>query len=518
LHNKYILTSSSRFQNHLIQLLPNKIILTANFLNNQYSKAAVPLSDSNNLIITSNGAYVFNAKNGSTSPHQFSYNGHQMKGLNGCTYAEADEGYNIYFNSYSGLYFSQKQVTTQWLRQYAITNNFENDFRGFATNNNGKIWLATTQGVYEANINTISGEFETFPGKKLPIDYPSFRYLIYHKNQLFIGSSGNGVFVWNTLSKKIKKAYLADSYSIKEKIAFDSAYIWKMAYYDSAHLLIAAGNGLYLLHMQQLVAKKINAQLASGNSRSLFINNDSVIWHGSVSGLTLLSKEFKTICTIANPFPDKRIGDIASISKHKALIGTTGLYEVAYNFGKNTYSAKRLTIFPNNVFVYTITKDAENKFWLGTNNGIYCYDYFLQKIWHFSSNDNIQQAPFNSNGSLTLQNNILLFGGRDGVQIIHPTALLNHASTEKPVKPFIETLKAGKIQHTIAPNCSIQLPYTQRQIEFSIQCNELFQPDIVKYRYVINGKTSEIVPSHNNILVSNLSYGTNILNTEASVN
>ncbi|MFY8004389.1 MAG: hypothetical protein ACOVNR_06075, partial [Chitinophagaceae bacterium] len=61
LNKQYILTSSSRFQNHLIQLSNNKITVKANFLNNQYCKAAVPLSDSINLLITQNGAYLFNA-------------------------------------------------------------------------------------------------------------------------------------------------------------------------------------------------------------------------------------------------------------------------------------------------------------------------------------------------------------------------------------------------------------------------------------------------------------------------
>ena len=153
---------------------------------------------------------------------------------------------------------------------------------------------------------------------------------------------------------------------------------------------------------------------------------------------------------------------------------------------------------PNDV-VYGILADNAGNIWGSTNKGIFCL-LAGQKVTQpvirtFSTSDGLQADEFNTNALAKLQNDNLVFGGVNGINIFNPQKILatNFSPNvfitgiqigNKTVAPGDET---GVLNETIEKAHSITLTHLQDVLTLEFSSLDFTAPQQNKYRYQLAG-------------------------------
>jgi ligand-binding sensor domain-containing protein len=82
--------------------------------------------------------------------------------------------------------------------------------------------------------------------------------------------------------------------------------------------------------------------------------------------------------------------------------------------------------------IYSLEIDNKNRLWISTNSGIGCILAELDRIIWFDAKNNLQSLEFNSKASLWA-NNMLYFGGINGINAINPNSFKPKPNMGKPL-------------------------------------------------------------------------------------
>jgi ligand-binding sensor domain-containing protein/putative methionine-R-sulfoxide reductase with GAF domain len=444
----------------------------------------VPMEGPTLLLSSTKGLLLFDTITFSIKKPVFYFGGQPLENQATIKALHRDSAGIIYLCHADGIFLLQAgKNSIQYLRNYRYGNIKipENDVRSFAEDEQGQIWMATTNGMARLNMET--GALQAFPpfAGDNPIEYPSYRALLNDGPYLWIGSSGNGLWALHKATGRYIRPLPMPGDTTRNLLQqFNSTYIWRILLLKNGNILILGGGRSFLLNPVNLRYKKMNFESAVQSSRSGMQDGTHRIWHGTSRGLWVMDSSFKTLFRIRDSFPDQRIAAFCEWKTGHMLIGTKGLYE-SVTTGDKIVSFNKIKAIPTERFIYCMVKDDDGNVWLGTDEGLYKYDPVRKEAELYGADEFIQSQAFNSNGAFKASDGRIFMGGWNGINYFYP----------KHVEPMHTKLKPVISSFSMGGNDSLwlrvpmpyRLSYQQRDIDFTISAPEYIQPFRIQYRY-----------------------------------
>ena len=249
--------------------------------------------------------------------------------------------------------------------------------------------------------------------------------------------------------------------------------------------------------------KNQQGSISPGVCRLVYKDQNGKIWFAtSVGGLNELRETEKGLKIVPSAYNNvltrlskDYITYITQVSPEVYWLGTMGSgiirLDVASRKGK-IYSKKNG--LPNNV-VYGILCDQFGNLWLSTNKGISKFDPAREKARNFTEIDGLMSNEFNQGAYMQSATGEFYFGGIYGYNYFRPESLNNRFKTVEvsftKLKLDAGWLKPGddtKILHTtISRTSAIKLSSRQRSFTIRFMAIDLSNPDLVSYKYLLEG-------------------------------
>ena len=389
---------------------------------------------------------------------------------------EADNN-NLWIGTDGGglLYFDRKNNKFErFMRNSADQSSISSDIIiTMANDKKGGLWI----GTYLGGLNHFDGKtFRKFTNDK---DDPNslsdnsvWKVFVDSKDNLWLGTLKGGVDVYDASFNKILELNQGNS-------SIHSDYITSFQEDSEGRIWIGTGFGVEIYDpltesFQHLLRDDTNAQTISNNSiNDLYFDSSENMWLGTMYGLNKIS-----IAT----------GEIDAFTKKEGL--------------------------PHN-FITSIVEDDDGTMWFGTYNGLSRMNMTEgePKFENFDVSDGLQGNMFNERAVAKLSNGELVFGGKNGINVINP----RDVKSDKPVDNLVFLdfhISNRKIQpdehyngrkwfeNGINSTKSLSLRHYENSFSFGFASLNYYQPENTIYKYRLVGfDTTWVV--HPNVRTAN---------------
>jgi len=524
----YIIVSNNRFQSFIIDIelckqknITKQLLKAFNTDETAIVFGSIPLLNNKYLLNTSNGFVEYDMRNNAILKPIIYCKGEPFKKLQSSQKSFTDENGDTYFSHPNGIYTISLQNSNIYYLRFYSNNKVQlpSNIRDFQEDEKGNMWLATTKGVFI--LNPLNGDIQEVAinlNETKENQLNSTRQLLLYKQYCFIGTTGNGIYVFNRNNKKTTRLRFnsnkQDAYKIHRLI--NDAYIWKLTQLNNDSIFIATGRSCFIYNLKTEQLDLLSFKSPTYNSRTFYIDSLNNYWYGTSDGLVILNKAFETKFIINEPFDDKRIAAFCSLDKTKMVIGSKGLY-VAELKKNNTFSISKVKEVSDDYFIYCIEKDSKNNFWIGTNDGIIKYNPSTKTVQSFHESDNVQSDVFNSDGAFLSSKGIMYFGGRDGLNYFNPLFVRPNRTV---LQPQLISLTYGNQQiNTFDSSMYLHIPYKSRNILLRFSTPNYLMPYKIVYKYKLHENEEwKFVNNQTQVNIQSLSPGNYQLHLASSIN
>ena len=488
----------------------------------------------------------------------------------------------IWIGSTEALFIFDPSTETFERHQAVYGKNFSlsnNSVRSLFIDNQKGVWIGTFYGGLNY-YHPFAPAFNTFKRSTVSkslndniisciVEEPATR-------NLWIGTNDGGVNYYNRQSKTFK------SYQASEKgNTLRSNNIKAILPDESGNIYVGThSGGLSYIHIQtgQIENFKIPHMKAEDNSCYVLLDNKDNIWVGSMTGLMLFDKSTKQFLqhplTKENPeLSGVLINCLFRDSQNRVWIATEkGLflhsnaqkvtqvtdqlsdnlssYIIAYcikeDIHKNIWIASTNGLYqystegifqrryttedglPNNC-IYGILEDNMNRLWLSTNKGLSSFDIQTGKFHNYKQEDGLSHNEFNQYAYCKGSDNILYFGGLDGITYFEPFRFTENPFAPQPEITGISILnqpvtytsdEVSQVSRNSKGNlCSISFPFNLRQFNIQYTVSNYLSGKRNEFAYQLEGfDKGWNYTSERNISYSNLPPGKYIFKVKACNN
>jgi ligand-binding sensor domain-containing protein/class 3 adenylate cyclase len=335
-----------------------------------------------------------------------------------------------------------------------------------------RVLVGCLDGLYELQINGSANfsyrKLNYIPGEFAQKHDRVYSIVPYKTEQFFLATKG-GVILYD-LKKNKSRIFEHDPQDIKNSISIG---VCRVAYKDKKgkFWFATSGGGLnyFSESKQKIVPHPIN---------SVFIR--------------YVKDYVSTIC---------------HTSGNEYWLGTFGSGLVQINLKSNSIKiiGKKQGL-PNNV-IYGLLEDSYNLLWMSTNRGIASYNRKTGLVNNYKEVHGLVSNEFNSNAFYQSRKGELFFGGINGYNYFFPG---NLSKSSDDLQVIISKFKLNKnwlkpgdevspLLKVIAKTNSLELDYKHRSFTIRFQTNDLCNPQLVNYKYILEGSDAgEILLNNTN--------------------
>lgn len=404
-------------------------------------------------------------------------------------------------------------------------------------------FIGTDIGVSRMNRKT--GKFEHFNRDKSQSitgessEIAVLSMIAINSNRLLVGCV-DGLYELNILSKN-KYTFKRINY-LKNDEAAKHVRIYSMVHWKDEKYFLGTKAGAVYVDLKNKEArafehdpKNPKKTITTGICRNVFKDKQNRIWFATSSGelclLTVKGEEFKILPYKYNSYLLKsskdHITSICQTGKNEFWLGTFGSGLLYWN--EETKVTKVYTKkdgLPNNV-VYGVILDKDNNLWLSTNKGICRFDLTNKEATNYIEVDGLMSNEFNLGAYMKSRTGELFFGGIYGFNYFNPQKLSLH---NPDVSVTITKFKLDKgwlkpygedspLVKPIAQTKLIELSYRQRSFTIHFQPSDLSNPELVNYKYILEGSDEGeiLIGNTNELRFSSLSPGNYTLKIYARI-
>jgi signal transduction histidine kinase/ligand-binding sensor domain-containing protein/DNA-binding response OmpR family regulator len=320
---------------------------------------------------------------------------------------ETSSNYNLNFNVVSSITADQNKniyVGTEG-GGISILNN---------TNNSSFLNTTNTKGLPTNNIKTL---------------------LLANENELWIGTIGNGLAVYNTQKEEITKNLISNE--LQQLLNNVGVYVIKIETPD-IFWLGTFGNGLirYNTNNKNFEVfkneKNNNFSLTNNRIRSLLIDSNSQVWVGTQSGLNLITSSNSNSTEKIKHFffnTEALAGDdiLTLFEDSKGSIWAGIKAKGLYKFNGNSF--EKITLMDGYFeisSIHSVLEDARGNLWLSSNHGIVKYNPNSNQTTVYTQADGLISNEYNDNSSLAFADNQFYFGGPMGISYFDPEKIVSN--------------------------------------------------------------------------------------------
>jgi signal transduction histidine kinase len=132
--------------------------------------------------------------------------------------------------------------------------------------------------------------------------------------------------------------------------------------------------------------------------------------------------------------------------------------------------------------IYSLVKDNNSLIWIGTSNGLSCFDPVTHKFSNYFRSDGLVNSEYNRYSACKLENGFLLMGGMNGIDYFHPDSLLNNR-----IKPQVQITDFKVFNKSIYPGQNFSLGYNKNSITIYFAAMDFSNPTGNKFAYKLEG-------------------------------
>ncbi len=470
-----------------------------------------------------------------------------------------------------GLFSKQKKQFVKWFRyQPNQVNGIKTDFNyGIYTAPDGTLWISTWHGLSKVN-----SQSQQFVSEELPaLNFGYYNCISgiiddpYDKNITWMSVNGSGIAKFDRRTEKISNWYFHNI----DKLNKDDNYlqrwvvnifkdsnnnIWSGSYggfikiskgkvsfrdiifnkdYAYTHNNFQASDGglwqmgRFLVRMDPVsekyttwpVPQKTNEQPGSIRFTSVAEAGVGSMYTATTNGLyelDIAGNSFKPVHFNGSFTDSTAWNNIRSMVRigNKLYIGSfRGLAELDINSGKCIIIGKDEYI--SRLDECSLHKDAFDKLWIYSKNGLFRYDPVTTKMLKFTSQDGVYNTSNDPAYFFEYGNNLYL-GYRMAYTRVNPAEV--NSNSNKPV-PWITGVKAGgndlSINISDYAEKSLSLNYTDNNIGFDFTAIEYNNPEKISFACMLEGFDKKWTETGNsrNITYTNLPGGDYIFKVKA---
>lgn len=288
-------------------------------------------------------------------------------------------------------------------------------------------------------------------------------------------------------------------------------------YHDSVNRhIIAGGNGFLAIHNLQTRQTKVLTLLKERISIRAIVyepitNN---YWLGTANGLYVCDHKFKIIKHFASKLKN------ASGDFYSALLIPNGSKEIwaAHNEGVSVFNfltKKIIKNSPNNLFLnrktISLMEDDFHRIWMGTYQGIICFDPKTSQYIRLTRKNNLINSEFNYASATKLANGKLIFGGLNAYDIINPA---NFKFDSTLIKPIVSGYAIYGKNDTTFYKCvsnELSINIENQFVKIFLATSNLISTDKTTLEYRIDNGPWLSVNEFKQISLFNLNPGVNLL-------
>ena len=250
--------------------------------------------------------------------------------------------------------------------------------------------------------------------------------------------------------------------------------------------------------------KNPNRTIGGGVAKVIFKDKSDNVWFTTgTGGLYLLVEKGDKLEIHPYKFNNK----IAQLSKEYIAtiyqqdsntfwLGTMGAGLIKWNMQtKSGVIYNKKNGLPNNTIYALIADEKDNSLWLSTNKGITMLSLRNNQTLNFTEQDGLMSNEFNQGAYFKSLNGNFYFGGISGYNYFDPKKLnINHKKVDvsiTKIKLDDNWLKPseskGLLKKSIFYTKQIQLSYKKRSVTFKFMATELSNPNLITYKYILEG-------------------------------
>lgn len=175
--------------------------------------------------------------------------------------------------------------------------------------------------------------------------------------------------------------------------------------------------------------------------------------------------------------------------------------------------------------VNSILEDEQGNLWLGTGSGISFFDVVKKTFINFTTADGINGRVMNSESALKLDNGLMLFGSKSGLNIFDPKKIkLSEYKPSAVITDFqifnrsVEIGENSPLKESILSAKEIILSHDQNVFSFEFAALDYNSPQFIKYAYKMEGFDNDWIESGNRryVTYTNLNPGEYLLKVKST--
>ncbi|NQZ83815.1 MAG: PAS domain-containing protein [Colwellia sp.] len=350
----------------------------------------------------------------------------------------------------------------------------EDDIRGFAFDDESRLWLATAHGVYIFNGKGFFSANSLYPELSL-LKNSFITKIIFKNNDVWFTTMGQGAVKYNT------KSHQLTHYTPKNNNAPSLQYN-AIVVYKGDVLLSVRDYGL-LKHDQvtnSLVPYFTGYSNASEHVTGMLVKGDE-LWLGSIGkGIYRFHQDTLEQLTISD-------GLISSLSFTLALDGK-GRVWVASDAGisivNKDFSVERVLNQDQGLMgnaVWAMIFDGQESMWVGGSDGLVQININDFKVRNFTENDGIQDFEYNFGAAWLSPLGQVFIGGANGFNQFYPKKIPEQLAIPPLFLTEIDILGKNFTQQTLIQENSKQTKVQQSEYLQEIILN--YQQDILSFKF-----------------------------------
>ena len=470
-----------------------------------------------------------------------------------------DKNGKIWFGTINGLYLfnpADGELSVYQHSQadpYSLPNNSIWVITGDRQQN---VWVGTYSGML-SYVNVDEGDaFQTYHAQDGGLNSPLVSTFVENEDYLWIGMEGGGVDRMDKRTGKFQNVIGAgqmSSLNVKSMALNSKNDLWVSTFRGGMNLFDASGR------------KKLNLLHAAGDTTSLLVNSirktvavgDTGMWvayqhpYLRISYFSVPDRKF-THYTLDNKsaylFDMFRQGDrtlwcvshdalyrmdvrthaVERIAPNDSVylrlftaclddaghiwIGTVGNGLVRFDINTSQFVPMRGGTLRDMYSIYSICYD-DGKVWMGTDNGLCCYDIMANQLVEFDEKANTQGQVYYPLAVLKGKEGRLYFGGTNGFTIVKPEHIAYNYYRPKAIISdfFIDQSTVHPAYDEDGDERTIVLDYDQANFGFAFASDNFNIPEKNRFRYRLRGYNNRwitVTAQHRTVMYSKVPAGT----------
>lgn len=393
-------------------------------------------------------------------------------------------------------------------------NQWNNDVRSLAEDNNGNIWFSTADGFckWDKKNGKVSVWRPDYTATHY-LNYPSVKAIGFSNNKIIIGQSEKGFWIFDPAKRTFgRPEFEADSLQKK----FEKEFNRNMLQLINGNFLVLS-NGLWLLDKESFTIKQVKLPEAGLTSRKAYEDAQGRIWTLGARGIVVLDKNFTVLYSLDDTERGKWYNAIVQINETTFWVAAKNLYEIKLQPKKQLAIRPIFSEFKTQHFS-NLFKDSLGHIWMCNDEGMYRYIPEKGITEKYDQSDNAQSFNPSVSNCFRGRNGTVYFGSLNGINYFIPEKipLQNDSLLVQLLNVTVNKDDSSFLLHRPLQT----LEHSQNTIVFDFICPYLYNAEKIQYRYRLEGADNDWVNLGNNTSVrfNSLRPGNYTFTVAASLN